>query len=68
MGGEREILFEFHRVGAFLKVTAIDAETGREVSVSGPATGSRELLTRTAASKLRWVMEREAGGGGGKTR
>jgi len=68
MADGREVLFEYHRVGAFLKVTAIDAETGREICVSGPATGSRELLTRTAAAKLRWVMEREAGGRGGTSK
>lgn len=65
MSGGREILYEFQRVGAYLKVTAIDAATGREVCVSGPARGSRELLTRTAAAKLRYVIERDAGGRGG---
>ena len=36
-----------------MKATAIDAKTGVEVSVAGPATGSRELLKRTALNKLR---------------
>lgn len=59
-GSGGEYLFEFRRVGAFLKATAIDPETGTEVSVVGPATGSRELLTRTAIAKLKYVMERNA--------
>lgn len=58
-----EVFFEFHRVGSYMKVTAIDAASGTEVSVAGPATGSRELLRRTALNKLRFVMNRNAQGG-----
>ncbi|MEM9964056.1 MAG: hypothetical protein AAGC58_01780 [Asticcacaulis sp.] len=32
-----EILLEYHRNGAYLKVIAVDAETGEEVSAMGPA-------------------------------
>jgi hypothetical protein len=59
--GEGEVLFEYQRVGAYMKVTAIHAATGTEVSVAGPATGSRELLTRTALNKLKYVLNRPAG-------
>ena len=59
-GGEGEVLLEFQRIGNYMKATAICAKTGREVSVAGPATGSRELLTRTAVNKLRFVLKREA--------
>ncbi|MBP2230349.1 DUF6898 family protein [Azospirillum agricola] len=55
-----EVLFEFHRVGSYMKVTAIDAQTGVEVSVAGPASGSVELLKRTAMNKLRYVQTRDA--------
>jgi len=55
-----EILFEFQRVGSYLKVMAIDAQTGQEVSVAGPASGSLELLKRTAMNKLRFVQKRDA--------
>lgn len=57
-GGGGEVLFEFHRVGAYMKVVAIDGKTGEEVSVVGPATGSVELLKRTAMNKLRYVQGR----------
>jgi len=60
-GGDGEILFEYQRVGAYLRVTAIDAATGVEVTIAGPATGSRELLTRTAMAKLRYVLEKRSG-------
>ena len=48
----REILFEFTAVGAVVKVSAIDAETGVEVSVMGPAGAAQADLRRLAASKL----------------
>ncbi|MFD1627560.1 DUF6898 family protein [Azospirillum griseum] len=59
-GAGGEILFEFHRVGTYLKVVAIDGQTGVEVSVVGPASGSVELLKRTAINKLRYVQNRDA--------
>lgn len=54
-----EVLFEFQRVGSYMKVVAIDPVTGTEVSVAGPATGSTELLKRTALNKLQFVMNRD---------
>lgn len=59
-GGDGEVLFEFQRVGSYLRVTAIDAKTGVEVTVAGPATGSQELLKRTAINKLRFVQNKSA--------
>ncbi|AWK87486.1 DUF6898 family protein [Azospirillum thermophilum] len=64
-GGD-EVLFEFHRVGAYMKVVAIDPKTGVEVSVAGPASGSLELLKRTAINKLRFVQTRDSRTPGGK--
>lgn len=58
--GLGEVLFEFQRVGSYLKVMAIDPETATEVSVVGPASGSLELLKRTAVNKLQFVMKRDA--------
>jgi len=56
-----DVLFEFQRVGSYLRVTAIDARTGVEVTVAGPATGSQELLKRTAINKLRFVQNKGVG-------
>lgn len=58
--GDGEVLLEYRRVGAYMKVIAIDPKTGTEVSVAGPATGSRELLTRTAVNKLTYVLRKNA--------
>lgn len=47
-----EIYFEFTRIGAFVKCTAIDATTGIEVSVQGPATASQRDLQTLARRRL----------------
>jgi hypothetical protein len=47
-----EIYFEFVAVGRHVKVSAIDAATGTEVSVMGPATASQSDLQRLALQKL----------------
>jgi len=60
MSGDGEVFFEYQRIGMYLKISAIDGATGTEVSVAGPANGSRELLKRTALAKLRFVMPRDA--------
>jgi hypothetical protein len=51
--GDREVYFEFTAVGAVVKVAAIDAQTGLEVSVMGPAGAPRGDLQRLALQKLR---------------
>jgi hypothetical protein len=55
----REILFEFQRVGNVVKVTAIDAETGIEASIHGPATAGETLLRINATRRLEFVMRRK---------
>lgn len=60
---EDEVLLEYVRVGPYLKVMAIDAKTNTEVSVAGPAVGCRELLTRTAINKLKYVLRKNAAAG-----
>ena len=47
-----EIYFEFVAIGRHVKVSAIDAATGTEVSVMGPATASQADLQRLALKKL----------------
>lgn len=50
--GPQEIYFEFTAIGAAVKVTAIDAASGIEVSVVGPAGAARADLERLARRKL----------------
>jgi len=53
MGEHREVLFEFTAVGAVMKVAAIDAATGIEVTVMGPVHAARADLQKLALAKLR---------------
>jgi hypothetical protein len=48
-----EVIFEFVRFGATLKVVAVDADTGFEVSIIVPAATSQPDAQRLAAQKLR---------------
>ena len=49
----RDVYFEFTAIGTSVKVVAIDAATGTEVSVIGPANAAQSDLERLALSKLR---------------
>ena len=47
------VFFEFTPVGASVKVCAVDAATGAEVTVIGPARASQADLQRLALQKLK---------------
>jgi hypothetical protein len=47
-----EILFEFTAIGRSVKVVAIHAASGVEVSVMGPASAARSDLEQLAVRKL----------------
>ncbi|MBN8964551.1 MAG: hypothetical protein J0H89_04035 [Rhizobiales bacterium] len=59
----REVYFECVAIGRAVKVTAIDSQTGLEVSVMGPVTasqaGSYSDLRQLALQKLKRRLERE---------
>jgi hypothetical protein len=44
-----------------VKVTAIDAETGTEVSIVGTPTAGEATLRLTAQRKLEYVLNKKAG-------
>ena len=48
-----EIYVQFQPVGQAVKVIAVDAATGMEVVVMGPATASRADLQNVAVRKLK---------------
>jgi hypothetical protein len=56
-----EVYFEFIVLGATVKVAAIDAATGIEVAVVGPASARRADLERIALRKLQVRLGREDG-------
>ena len=53
-------MFEFIRVGAYVKVIAVDERTGIEVSIVGDPTRSSDYLERVAMQKLRRVLEKQS--------
>lgn len=52
-------MFEFIRIGAYVKVIAIDERSGTEVSMVGDPSRSSDYLKRIAMQKLLRVMERK---------
>jgi hypothetical protein len=58
MAGEREVIFEILRVGAAMKVTAIDTKTGIEASIVADPTAGEAALQRLALQKLDYVIAR----------
>lgn len=57
---EREVLLEFVELDGQVRVAALDPKTGIEVAIIGPATASPAALSRAAADKLRYVLNRRA--------
>ena len=54
----REIYFEHIAIGNAVKVSAVDAASGTEVSITGPRHSSQKELERVALQKLLRAMER----------
>lgn len=54
-----EIYIESVRVGNYLKVTAIDAETGEEVMFMAAHDASRKSIEELAVKKLRYVQNKK---------
>jgi hypothetical protein len=50
--GGGKIYYEFARVGAYVKVSALHVETGTEVSIVGAASAAQADLQRLARLKL----------------
>jgi hypothetical protein len=57
-----EVFLEFYAIGGAMKVSAIHAETGIEVSVMAPAKAARADLHRLALNKLRQRLRRDGAG------
>jgi hypothetical protein len=53
-----EVLFEFMQVGNSVRVTAIDAATGIEVTIQAPLSLSSADMQSTALRKLDYVLKK----------
>ncbi len=56
----REALIEFHQVGAYVKVSAVDPDTLTEVSIVGDPAAGQAALERAALRKLEYVLKRDS--------
>ncbi len=57
--GGREVLIEFHQVGDYVKVSAIDPLTNTEASIVGSTKATQKEITRVAVSKLEYVLRKK---------
>lgn len=55
----REIIFEFYPVGAYVRVSAMDVESLTEISIQGPVTASEDTLKANALKRLEYVMRKK---------
>jgi hypothetical protein len=58
---DREVLFEFRRIGNTVKVTALDTNTLVEVSIVGSAVAPVEHLKGMALKRLDYVLAKRKG-------
>ena len=54
----REVYLEMRPVGSVVKVIAIDAATGIEASISGPASTPEYILKSNAGKRLAYVLKK----------
>tara|TARA_B100000575_G_C23084676_1_gene625074 strand:- start:974 stop:1168 length:195 start_codon:yes stop_codon:yes gene_type:complete len=55
---DKRVIIEFVKVGAYVKVSAIDPLTRVEVSIVGDPSMSQTTLERTALQKLNYVLNK----------
>jgi hypothetical protein len=55
---ENRIIIEFIRVGAYVKVSAVDPVSRVEASIVGDLASGEAILKRTAIRKLKYVLEK----------
>ncbi|OFW87267.1 MAG: hypothetical protein A3J37_04135 [Alphaproteobacteria bacterium RIFCSPHIGHO2_12_FULL_45_9] len=54
----REVFIEFHTIGQFVKVTAMDTATMTEISIQGSASSSETTLKTAALRRLEYVLKK----------
>lgn len=57
-GHDSGYLIEFYPIGQSVKVSAVDPDSGTEVSIVGPSTATQQQLTDLAVRKLEFVLKR----------
>lgn len=55
----REVIIEFHQIGNFVKVSAMDTVSLTEVSIQGPASSPEQTLQNNAMRRLEYVLKKK---------
>ena len=55
----REVILEFHPVGMYVKVSAMDTQSLTEISIQGAASASEPILKRNALKRLEYVLKKK---------
>ena len=55
---DKTVIIELVKVGAYVKVSAIDPSTKVEVSIVGDPSVSQATLQRTAVQKLKYILNK----------
>ncbi|MBU0859990.1 MAG: hypothetical protein KJ667_08625 [Alphaproteobacteria bacterium] len=55
----REIIIEFHPIGTYMKVVAMDVKTLTEAATQGPASAGEKVLEYNALKRLEYVMKKK---------
>ena len=58
MSEDNRVIIEFVKVGAYVKVSAIDPLTRVEVSIVGDPSTSKARVEKTALKKLNYVLDK----------
>jgi hypothetical protein len=58
MSQKREALIEMTKIGNAVRVTAVDAKTGIEAVIQGPASAGQAMLRETALKKLQYLLDK----------
>ncbi|WNJ98562.1 hypothetical protein L2D14_11850 [Thalassospiraceae bacterium LMO-JJ14] len=54
-----EVLFEFHRVGSYIRVVAVDPRSNVEITMVGDPQVGEAALKRAAIRKLKYVIAKK---------
>jgi len=55
----REVLLELIPIGGYVRATAVDVESGTEVSIQGPRSAMPQLLKNNAMRRLEYVLRKK---------
>lgn len=59
MSNNREIIFEMHRIGNFVKIVALDVSTLTEISIQMPAGAGETAFKHAATQRLLYVLRKK---------